>query len=151
MKKIAMTLGFAVAVGVPCLVAWLNDFVTLHGAKTVYTADCAKGTWRDGFCSGTLVAGDRYRFKVLKTRSEVIFWTSGSAEPSGKLTPCVIESAKDWSCIPSATIPRAIIQAMKHGQPVAEPGDLARSYHPVPKWKWLLLDFGFPYLHEANW
>ena len=152
MKKTVKYPVIAVAVGILSLVAWLDDFVTLHGAKTVYTADCAQGAWRGGICDGTLVASGRYRYRVLKAHNEVLFWVAGStAEPSGKLTDCVIDSAKDWSCPPNADSVRTIIHAMKHGQPVVEPGKPARPFHPVPKWKWLLLDAGASYFHEADW
>ena len=150
MKKTMLYPFIAVAIGVPTLVAWLNDFVTLNGAKTIYAADCTQGAWRGGVCSGTLVAGDRYRFRALTAHNEVIFWIAGSKEPSGKLVPCVIESAKNWSCLPNADSPRSITLEMKHGQPVVASAGLTRPYHPVSKWQWLLLDSGFPYFHEAD-
>jgi len=151
MKKAVKYPVIVAAVGILCLVAWLDDFITLHGAKTVYTADCAQGTWQGGICGGTLVAGGRYRYRVLKAHNEVLFWIAGSTEPSGKLTECVIDSAKDWSCPPNADSARTIIHAMKHGQPVVDPGKPARPFHPIPKWKWLLLDADVPYFHAADW
>ena len=32
-------------------------------------------------CTGKLVVGPRYRFRFLRQRAEVIFWTVGSTEP----------------------------------------------------------------------
>jgi hypothetical protein len=36
------------------------------------------------------VVGPRYRFRFLRQRAEVIFWTVGSTEPSGKLIPSAL-------------------------------------------------------------
>lgn len=140
-------LAVAVFLGV---VAWLHDFITPEGAKTVYTANCANGQWQGAICTGTLRAGDRYRFRTLKPHSEVLFWVAGSAEPSGKLAPCVIENAKQWVCKRSADSARTITHEMKFGHPVAEPQGPARAFHPVAKWKWLLLDRGVSIFHEAD-
>jgi hypothetical protein len=132
------------------LAGWLHDFITLHGAKTVYTARCIQGEWRGAVCGGRMVAGDRYRFRVLPPHKEVIFWIAGSSEPSGKLAPCAIENAKEWTCSQGPDSSRTITHTMKFGHPVPEPNGPARSYHPVPKWKWLLLDAGVGFLHEAD-
>ena len=74
-----------------CGVAWANDFVSLQGERTIYTAQCEQGSWNGKHCSGRLAAGPRYRFRALKAHREVIFWTVAVAsEPSGKLTDCTI-------------------------------------------------------------
>lgn len=132
------------------VVAWLHDFITLDGARTVYTAVCANGQWRGAACTGTLRAGDRYRFRTLKPHSEVIFWVAGSREASGKLAPCEIENAKQWTCKPGPDSARTITHEMRFGQPVPEPKGPARAFHPVAKWKWLLLDRGATLFHEAD-
>jgi hypothetical protein len=137
-------------IAVLSLVGWLNDFVTLHGARTVYTVECVRGQWRGPLCTGTIVAGSRYRFRAQKVRGEVLFWIAGSTEPSGKLTHCAIENAKNWACRPSADSLRTITYAMQYGHPVVEPASGARLYHSVPKWKWFLLDEGYAYFDEAD-
>jgi len=40
-----------------CGVAWATDFITPQGERTVYTAECERGTWQGAHCTGTLVAG----------------------------------------------------------------------------------------------
>ena len=40
--------------------------------------------WQGERCSGRLVAGDRYRYRALKPHGEVIFWTVGTKDKSGK-------------------------------------------------------------------
>lgn len=130
--------------------AWLHDFITLDGARTVYTAECDGGQWRGPVCTGTLRAGERYRFRAFRPRGEVIFWMAFSPEPSGKLTPCAIENAKQWLCKRGADSGRTITHEMKFGQPVHEPSGPARPFHAVSKLKWLLLDAGVPMFHTAD-
>jgi hypothetical protein len=129
---------------------WLHDFITTDGARTVYTAKCTGGEWNGAVCTGKLQAGDRYRFRALKPHSEVIFWVAGSSEPSGKLTPCTIANAKEWVCKTGPDSLRTITHQMKFGLPVPEPKGPARAYHPVAKWKWLLLDAGASVFHSAD-
>jgi hypothetical protein len=143
----SIVLAVAVFLGV---VAWLHDFITLDGARTVYTVTCANGQWRGAACTGTLRAGDRYRFRTLKNHSEVIFWVAGSREASGKLAPCEVENAKQWTCKPGPDSARTITHEMRFGQPVPEPRGPARAFHPVAKWKWLLLDRGATLFHQAD-
>ncbi|MDQ6881956.1 MAG: hypothetical protein M3150_07670, partial [Pseudomonadota bacterium] len=123
------------------VLAWLHDFFTLDGARTVYTADCG-GQWRGAVCAGTMRAGNRYRFRAFKPRGEVIFWVALSPDPSGKLAPCVIENAKQWSCKQGPDSRRTITHEMKFGHPVHEARGPALAFHPVSKLKWLLLDAG---------
>lgn len=132
------------------LVGWLHDFVTLGGAgRVVYTAECVGGSWQGTTCTGHLVAGARNRFKTLKNHGEVLYWTVGSPQPSGKLGDCVIADAKDWSCKQAPAQPPAVTMAMKNGRPVAVPGQ-ALNHHCVEKWKWLLLQRGLDWFHEAD-
>ena len=149
-NRAAVTTIFVAVVALLSVLGWLNDFVTLHGARTVYTANCAQGEWRGAVCTGTLKAGERYRFRVLKPRGEVIFWVAGSPEPSGKLAPCAVENAKEWSCKLGADSSRTITHAMKYGHAVPEPKGPARRFHPVAKWKWLLLDLGVSFFRQAD-
>ena len=64
--------------------AWASDFITMQGERTIYTVECHNGAWAGDHCVGSLVAGERYRYRALPPHSEVIFWTVGSNEPSGK-------------------------------------------------------------------
>jgi hypothetical protein len=120
--------------------AWATDFITAKGERTVYTASC-QGMWKGDDCVGTLVAGERIRFRALRAHQEVLFWTVGGAEPAGKLSPCVIEDGRDWSCKAGADSAHSIALAMVHGQP--QPGAQAgRPFHEVSKLRWLLLRYG---------
>lgn len=122
--------------------AWLTDFVTLQGERTVYTADCRGGSWQGDECTGTLAAGNRYRFRALKAHREVLFWTVGSAgEPSGKFSDCTIQDGRNWICPAGPALAGTITREMVHGVPAADPSGLARPFHPVPKWRWMLLRY----------
>jgi len=132
-----------------CLTAWLHDFFSTTGAKTVYTAECLDGAWRGKSCTGRLVAGDRHRFKILKPHHEVLYWVAGSSEPSRKLEGCKIDNAKDWACPLPADAHAIILTEMRHGDPVAQSGK-TKPFHVVPKWKWLLLDQGASFFHDAD-
>ena len=149
MKKRTVTAIAVPVIAFLVLSGWLHDFITLDGARTVYTADCANGEWRGAMCSGTLRAGDRYRFRALKPHSEVLFWVAGSAEPSGKLTPCAIENAKQWSCKLGPDSSRTITHEMKFGHPVHESAP-ARPFHGISKLQWLLLSAGISMFHTAS-
>jgi hypothetical protein len=129
--------------------AWAADFVTLQGERTIYTANCEQGSWQGHRCSGTLVAGDRHRFRALKAHGEVLFWTAGSKEPSGKFNDCDIKDGRNWSCKVSPETPRAIAHEMALGKPVPDPAAKTRPFHPVSKWRWMLLQYGIPLGHEA--
>jgi hypothetical protein len=129
--------------------AWAADFVTLQGERTVYTANCEQGSWQGTRCSGTLVAGERHRFRALKAHGEVLFWTVGSKEPSGKFNDCDVKDGRNWTCKASPELPRAIAREMALGKPVPDPAGLTRPFHPVSKWRWMLLRYGIALGHEA--
>lgn len=150
MKKLPVVLTVIVVVFLLGLTGWLHDFITLGGAgRTVYTAECADGAWRGTTCTGHLVAGYRHRFKALKNHGEVLYWTAGSPQPSGKLGDCTVSDAKNWSCRQAPAQPPAITMAMKNGRAVATPAQ-ASSHHCVEKWKWVLLERGVTWFHEAD-
>jgi len=132
------------------LFAWAADFVTLQGERTVYTAGCEQGNWQGHHCSGKLVAGDRHRFRALKIHAEVLFWTVGSKEPSGKFSDCTIKDGRNWVCKPGPETPRAIAREMALGKPVPDPNGLTRPFHPIPKWRWMLLRWGITLGNEAS-
>ena len=131
-------------------VAWVNDVVSLQGERTVYTATCEGGSWQGTHCSGTLAAGQRYRFRALKPHREVVFWTVGSTAPSGKFTDCSVDDGRNWTCKPSPEASSAITRAMLHGSPVADATSLALPFRPITKWHWMLLHWGVGLGHDAN-
>jgi hypothetical protein len=130
--------------------AWAADFITLQGERTVYTADCAQGNWKGNRCSGTLVAGERHRFRALKNHGEVLFWTVGSKDPSGKFNDCTIHDGRNWVCKVGPETPRAIAHEMALGKPVPDANGLTRPFHAVSKWRWMLLRYGITLGHEAT-
>ncbi len=123
--------------------AWASDFVTMQGERTVYTVDCVSGAWQGDQCTGRLVAGSRYRFRALKPHGEVIFWTVGSNEPSGKFDDCQIQDGRNWVCKACADAARSITLKMEQGFPVADAPQVTRPFRSVSKWRWLLLERGF--------
>jgi hypothetical protein len=122
-------------------VIWLGDTITLHGERTIYMAECVGGTWNGQFCGGRLTAGPRYRYRALKAHGEVIFWSAGSPEPSGKLAGCSIESGRNWSCPPAGDFVRSPTLKMVGGRPVLGKNGNQPS-HAVSKFTWLLLSYG---------
>ncbi len=123
--------------------AWASDFVTMQGERTVYTVDCIGGSWQGDRCSGKVAAGTRYRFRALKPHGEVIFWTVGSKEPSGKFEDCKIQDGRNWVCKVCADASRSITLQMAHGKPVVDAAATTRPYRAVSKWRWLLLQRGY--------
>jgi len=120
---------------------WGIDFITLQGEWTVFTVECKQGEWQGDRCTGDLAASDRYRFRTLKRRGEVLFWVLGSTEPSGRLAPCEIENRSNWTCKPSADSPRSITLAMVKGRAVSDPAAGTRPFHAASKLKWMLLKY----------
>lgn len=137
-------LTFVAIAGIFAALAWGNDYFTLQGERTIYTVDCKEGGWKGDECTGKLLSGDRYRFRALKAHREVLFWTSGSSEPSGKYTDCVIHNGRNWSCKPNSDTPRTIAYQMVKGKPVREPGSAAQPFHCVSKLRWWLIKQGIP-------
>jgi hypothetical protein len=123
--------------------AWASDFVTMQGERTVYTVDCAGGAWQGDHCNGQLTAGARYRYRALKPHGEVIFWTVGSADPSGKFSDCAIQDGRNWVCKVCPDAARSITLQMAQGLPVAGAPQVTRPFRAVSKWRWLLLQRGF--------
>lgn len=127
---------------------WVSDRITLQGERTVYTVQCKGGTWLGGLCNGDLQASDR----SLKAHREVLFWTSGANEPSGKFSDCDVQSGRDWTCRPTPDAQRTITLQMKKGEPVPDASGPVRLYHAVAKWRWYLLKAGVPVGSNAdNW
>lgn len=121
---------------------WSTEAITLQGERTVYTVDCQHGDWRGRRCTGELAAGDRYRFRALKSHREVLFWRLGIAEASSKMENCDIGDGRNWVCTPRAGDSPSITLEMRHGQPLADLSGRTRSFHAVEKWRWWLLRWG---------
>lgn len=132
---VLVVLGFA---------AWATDSITLDGERTVYTATCEQGAWQGASCSGKLAPAQRYRFRALKAHAEVLFWTVGDSQPSGKYSKCVIKGGRDWKCPPNAEAARTITHEMARGLPVRDLAVHPQAFHQIEKWKWGLLELGLP-------
>jgi len=122
--------------------AWASDFVTMQGERTIYTVECSDGAWKDDRCSGKLVAGNRYRYRALKPHHEVIFWTVGSKNPSGKFDECTITDGRNWVCKANEDAKRSITLVMANGVPASRDDAVTRPFRAVSKWRWLLLEGG---------
>ncbi|MGZ5183802.1 MAG: hypothetical protein ACXWCO_01740 [Caldimonas sp.] len=134
MIVILAVLGFA---------AWVSDFVTMQGERTVYTVECRGGPWQEHHCAGRLTVGKRYRYRALKPHNEVIFWTVGTNEPSGKFGDCKIKDGRNWICKANGDAARSITLQMAEGAPIAGPAGVTREFRAVSKWHWLLLQRGW--------
>lgn len=122
------------------LMVWVSDKITWEGERTIYSVRCEQGTWVGDQCSGKLVAAERFRFRALKNHGEVLFWTAGSPEPSGKFTQCVIEDGRNWKCQANADGPKSVTLEMSGGRPVPDPTGATIPFHAVSKLRWLILE-----------
>jgi hypothetical protein len=146
MKRVRIWLIVSAVVGLLGIAVWANDFITLQGERTVYTAACEQGAWVANRCTGKLVAGDRYRFRALKAHNEVFFWIAGDrTQPAGRFTECEIRDGRNWKCKPNADAPRAITLELSHGRPVIDPAAATQAYHAVSKWRWELMQYGISF------
>ena len=132
-------IGLFALLAVAGLFAWLNDFITLQGERTIYTAECEGGRWNGEACTGRVLAGARFRFRALRPHKEVLFWRAGSTEPSGRLFECDIQDGRNWRCPPGTDSTRSITLVMDHGEAVPGPAGATLPFHAVPKWEWLYL------------
>ena len=122
--------------------AWASDFVTMQGERTIYTVECRNGAWNGDDCGGKLVAGHRYRYRALKPHNEVVFWTVGTSEPSGKFSECAIQDGRNWVCKANEDAKRSITLVMANGVPASRDDAVTRPFRAVSKWRWLLLEGG---------
>jgi hypothetical protein len=148
-RQIVWTL--AIVVALLLIVAWADDFVTLQGEHTIYTVTCEDGRWNGNVCSGRLDSGDRYRFRALKKRGEVLFWRVGAPEPSGKFTNCEIVDGRNWSCSANADAARSITLALVRGRAQHDLTGATRPFHAISKWKWWCLRAGLGPFKRASY
>jgi hypothetical protein len=116
----------------------------------VYTVNCIKGAWEGNRCSGELAAATRYRYRALKNRGEVLFWELGSPEPSTKLSKCMIQDGRNWTCPLSPEAAKSITLALVRGQPVHDPAWPTRPFYSVSKLSWTLIDLGLKFTQSAD-
>jgi hypothetical protein len=131
-------------------VTWASDFITLQGERTIYTVSCSNDLWRGSHCAGRLAAAERYRFRALRARGEVLFWTVGANEPSSKFTECKIQDGRNWSCQPNADASKSITLQMLHGMALHDETGQVRRFHAVPKWRWILASYNVPTGNDAD-
>jgi hypothetical protein len=131
--------------------AWLTDFVTIQGESTIYTVACKGGDWKDEVCNTALAPGDRFRFRALPRRREVLFWRLGRDEPSGRFIGCQIEDGRNWTCPPSAEAGRTITLSLVRGQAVHDVTGHTQAFHAVHKWRWILLGSGLATGRSADY
>jgi hypothetical protein len=136
--RVALLSALALAVLGLAAIAWLTDFFSLQGERTIYTADCAGGAWVGDICSGAPHAGDRYTFRAFKDRREVTVKRLGSTDEEHRMTNCSVVSGRDWSCGADARSVKSVVYTMVHGQ-AAEPAQVSRSTRCVSKLRWLTL------------
>ena len=128
---------------------WASDRITLQGERTIYTVQCADGVWEGGHCTGRLVAGPRYAFRVSPRRHEVLHWIRGSEEPSLRFTGCDVKNRDNWSCAADPGQPPTIAYAMRDGRPVLQGDAAIGSFHDVSKWKWWAIRYGVNFFTDA--
>ena len=129
---------------------WTTDKITFQGERTVYTVNCANGTWEANRCTGELTAGPRYRYRALKARGEVLFWVLGANEPSSKLTGCTIQDGRNWTCPVTADAKNSITLALVLGDAQRNAAWPTRHLYAVSKMTWIFLDNGLAVTKVAN-
>lgn len=143
-------LGFLLVVAIVSTLLWASDRITYEGERTIHSVRCEKGAWEGWRCTGTLVAGERYRFRASKSRQEVLYWIVGSAKPSGKYTNCKVKDRGNWKCETAAGDPPTITREMANDRPVRDEAGTMLQFHAVPKWQWWILDAGIHVVHQAS-
>lgn len=132
-------------------VLWASDKITYEGERTIYTVRCERGGWEGLLCRGTMVAGDRYRFRASVSKQEVLYWVVGSAEPSGKYPQCKVKDRGNWTCADNVGQPPTITREMVNGRPKRETDGPYVPFRAVPKWVWWVLDAGIHVYRKAGY
>ena len=133
------------------VVLWASDKITYEGERTIYTVHCDSGEWEGLQCRGTMVAGERYRFRASNIKQEVLYWVVGSPAPSGKFTQCKVKDRGNWACPESAGQPQTITHEMINGRPKRDSSDRDLPFKAVPKWVWWVLNWGFHVYSKAGY
>ena len=142
----------AIVAAVLGVAMWASDKITYEGERTIYTVRCKQGNWEGLLCRGTMVAGERYRFRASVSKQEVLYWVVGSKEPSGKYSQCSVMDRGNWSCEKSAAgQPPTIARAMMNGRPRRDDGETHIEFRAVPKWVWWVLDAGLHVYNKAGY
>jgi len=123
-------------------VIWGSDRVTLQGERTIYTVECAHGTWQGNHCTGRLEPGPRYAFRASRSRHEVLYWIRESEKPSHKFTDCTVKNRDNWTCNVRLGEPGAVTYEFRDGKPTRGTEGLTLAFHDVPKWQWWAIKWG---------
>ena len=133
------------------VVLWASDKITIQGERTIYTVHCDGGEWDGLQCRGTMVAGERYRFRASNIKQEVLYWVVGSPAPSGKFTQCKVKDRGNWACPENAGQPPTITHEMVNGHPKRDGTDRDLAFNAVPKWVRWVLDWDFHIYNKAGY
>ena len=129
---------------------WASDRITMEGERTVYTVTCEQGAWDGLRCTGRMAAGDRHRFRSIRSRREIVYWIAGSSMPSGKFTECDVTDRDRWKCQVRVGEQPTIAHELADGRPVPIAAGSDLPFHAVHKWKWWVLNVGIPGLRKAD-
>lgn len=129
---------------------WSSDRITLQGERTIYTVNCAQGTWVGNRCDGAITPGPRFRYRALKARGEVLFWVLGVSEPSSKLTSCVIQDGRNWVCPVTPDASKSLTLTLAGGEPLRDPAWPTLPFHSVTKLAWVFLDSGLRFAPDVK-
>jgi hypothetical protein len=146
-KWIAIAL---VAAGL-AVVLWASDKITVQGERTIYMLHCESGEWDALQCRGTMVAGERYRFRASNVKQEVLYWVVGSPAPSGNFTQCKVKDRGNWTCPGSAGKPPTITHERVNGRPKRDGSEGDLPFKAVPKWVWWVLNSGIHVYSKAGY
>jgi hypothetical protein len=143
--------GVVVLAAVAGVAMWASDQITLQGERTLFSVKCEGGAWVGNHCTGKLVRGERYAFRVSKTRQEVIYWVRGAIVPSGKYDHCRVENRDNWQCELQTGENPAITRELHNGRPPVAAGSPIDAIHGVSKAKWYAMTFGFNWPKDADY
>src|SRR5215217_5757182 len=94
-------IGFGAAAFGLGVMMWSADVISFEDERTIYTADCLDGEWKDGHCTGRLRAADRICFHASRDRSEVVYWKLGAPQHVERIAACAVLDGRNWSCAPA--------------------------------------------------